>query len=93
VARENDGITVREIRTSLGRMLPAYMLPARWMSFAQLPRNANGKIDRRNIRDLFVSEVSDSSPIKEDAASASTSAGKSTEQPAHELKSSQPAIR
>lgn len=34
-------------------MLPAYMLPARWMGLATLPKNVNGKIDRKELRDRF----------------------------------------
>ena len=39
------------LRQRLGELLPSYMLPAHWKRYDQLPRNANGKIDRRRIRD------------------------------------------
>jgi amino acid adenylation domain-containing protein len=41
------------IRRELGAIVPAYMVPTRWMAFDQLPINANGKVDRRRIREAF----------------------------------------
>jgi non-ribosomal peptide synthetase component F len=41
------------IRQRLATQLPAYMLPSRWMIFSDLPKNANGKIDRPRLRDMF----------------------------------------
>jgi len=29
------------------------MLPSRWLRLENLPKNANGKIDRRRVRELF----------------------------------------
>ncbi|WP_144172979.1 non-ribosomal peptide synthetase [Pseudomonas sp. Kh13] len=36
----------------LGKQLAAYMVPARWLNLAQLPLNANGKVDRRALAAL-----------------------------------------
>ncbi|UVJ41737.1 amino acid adenylation domain-containing protein [Pseudomonas sp. LS1212] len=33
----------------LGNQLASYMVPARWLGLAQLPLNANGKVDRRAL--------------------------------------------
>jgi amino acid adenylation domain-containing protein len=41
------------LRLALSKALPSYMLPSRWMSFERLPQNANGKIDRRALRERF----------------------------------------
>jgi amino acid adenylation domain-containing protein len=41
------------LRRALSATLPAYMLPSRWMSMEALPKNVNGKIDRRRLRELF----------------------------------------
>ncbi len=49
-------LTPSDIRGKLNRLLPAYMLPARWISLDKLPKNANGKIDRRILRDLFTNQ-------------------------------------
>lgn len=40
-----------QLRAALARSLPAYMLPTRWQALEALPKNANGKIDRRALRE------------------------------------------
>jgi amino acid adenylation domain-containing protein len=54
--------THSSVRSKLSRLLPSYMLPARWMRLEELPKNANGKIDRRQIRELFASQLADELP-------------------------------
>jgi amino acid adenylation domain-containing protein len=51
-----EGVTVMppHLRKELSRTLPSYMLPARWMAYDKLPKNANGKIDRPKLREEFV---------------------------------------
>lgn len=51
-----EGVTVvpSHLRKELSRTLPSYMLPARWMAYDKLPKNANGKIDRPKLREEFV---------------------------------------
>ncbi len=51
------------VRKKLNRLLPSYMLPARWMRLDQLPKNTNGKIDRRQIRELFASQLANEFPL------------------------------
>lgn len=46
------------LRQALAQRLPSYMLPSRWLAFDDLPKNANGKIDRAKLRSLF-EEASD----------------------------------
>jgi amino acid adenylation domain-containing protein len=46
-------LTPAALRRELGRLIPAYMLPARWLVAGHLPVNANGKIDRRRVRETF----------------------------------------
>ncbi|PYO06468.1 MAG: D-alanine--poly(phosphoribitol) ligase [Candidatus Rokuibacteriota bacterium] len=43
------------VRQALSAALPTYMLPARWRVLDRLPRNANGKIDRRHVTEAFAS--------------------------------------
>jgi amino acid adenylation domain-containing protein len=42
-----------DLRERLAAVLPAYMLPSRWLRMDTLPKNVNGKIDRRQVRELF----------------------------------------
>jgi acyl-coenzyme A synthetase/AMP-(fatty) acid ligase len=46
-------ITPAELRNALAKLLPAPMLPTRWMAYQRLPRNANGKFDRRQLQEAF----------------------------------------
>ncbi len=46
-------VTPAQLRRELLRMIPAYMVPARWVQFERLPKNVNGKIDRRQISLYF----------------------------------------
>jgi acyl-coenzyme A synthetase/AMP-(fatty) acid ligase len=42
------------IRKELRYHIPAYMIPVRWMDCDTLPKNANGKIDRPKLKELFL---------------------------------------
>jgi amino acid adenylation domain-containing protein len=42
-----------QVRERLARVLPTYMLPTRWLVLDALPKNVNGKIDRRRLREHF----------------------------------------
>jgi amino acid adenylation domain-containing protein len=54
-----DDVTVERtgLRRELSKALPSYMLPSRWREYAELPKNINGKIDRRAIREQFQAEI------------------------------------
>ena len=39
--------------TELRKAVPAYMIPTRWMSLDQLPKNSSGKLDRRALKERF----------------------------------------
>lgn len=41
------------LRQALGKLVPPYMMPARWLAYDALPRNANGKVDRPLLREHF----------------------------------------
>jgi len=52
-ARRGADTSDTRLRKSLARLLPSYMLPARWLALEQLPKNANGKIDRPTLKEWF----------------------------------------
>jgi amino acid adenylation domain-containing protein len=51
---ESLGTTSAAVRTAMRKVLPPYMVPTRWLVLPALPTNANGKIDRRRLRELFL---------------------------------------
>jgi amino acid adenylation domain-containing protein len=51
--RQGNHLETAEIRRRLSELLPSYMLPSRWLELERLPKNVNGKIDRRQLRELF----------------------------------------
>jgi amino acid adenylation domain-containing protein len=53
----NGEVQAAQLRRQLKELLPDYMLPMRWKAFDALPKNANGKIDRRALRELFEQDM------------------------------------
>jgi amino acid adenylation domain-containing protein len=51
-------VSPASLREGLTKLIPGYMLPARWMRHDVLPRNANGKIDRPRLKNRFLSDES-----------------------------------
>jgi amino acid adenylation domain-containing protein len=49
-----NSVSPAQLRTHLAQVLPSYMLPARWLELDRLPKNANGKVDRPGIREMFL---------------------------------------
>ena len=56
VPRPALSVTPAGVRKELARVLPSPMLPSRWMAFDRLPRNANGKFDRRQLQEAFAND-------------------------------------
>ncbi len=56
VSQPDVEVTPTGLKQQVGRLLPPYMLPARWLTFSKLPRNANGKVDRPRLKELFSSQ-------------------------------------
>jgi amino acid adenylation domain-containing protein len=54
---QNSDASPVKLRTELSKVLPGYMLPGRWLQFERLPKNANGKIDRKALREQFQQEA------------------------------------
>jgi amino acid adenylation domain-containing protein len=55
VPAAGDGVSLEGLRNALADLLPAYMLPTRWMRYDDaLPKNESGKIDRPRLREGFL---------------------------------------
>jgi amino acid adenylation domain-containing protein len=52
-ASSGSEVTPAVLRERLGRLVPSYMLPARWLALDAMPKNQNGKIDRPALRERF----------------------------------------
>lgn len=50
-------VSPSQLRQGLTQIVPPYMLPSRWMDFAALPLNANGKTDRPLLREYFSAQL------------------------------------
>jgi len=50
VVAKGDGSAEDDLRTRLRRDLPNFMQPVRYVWLAELPRNANGKLDRAGLK-------------------------------------------
>ena len=70
VAARGDGSREDALRERLRRELPSFMQPARYVWLAELPRNANGKLDRAGLRSLIghPGESRDAEPLAESPA-------------------------
>jgi amino acid adenylation domain-containing protein len=53
VSAPGQPLSPAALRQELSRLLPAYMLPGRWSALEELPKNATGKIDRRQLQETF----------------------------------------
>lgn len=53
VPSEDRGVTPVMLRRELARRLPDYMVPSHWMAYRELPKNANGKVDRRQLKEAW----------------------------------------
>lgn len=49
-----SSVTPAALRKELGKALPSYMIPSSWMAMERLPKNGNGKIDRRKLKEAFL---------------------------------------
>lgn len=57
VPGDGADVTPTGLREALGRALPAYMLPSRWLVLPELPKTSNGKIDRRRLKETFAPDT------------------------------------
>jgi len=52
IASGEESVTEGRAREDLKSQLPAYMIPNRFIISSQLPKNANGKVDRAQLRTI-----------------------------------------
>ncbi len=52
-AVDSKDVEPKQVRKELQKNLPSYMIPTEWMVLDVLPKNVNGKIDRKNLRQQF----------------------------------------
>jgi amino acid adenylation domain-containing protein len=50
---EGTDLPAPQLRAALSVSLPHYMIPSRWLAMERLPKNVNGKVDRRLLREQF----------------------------------------
>ena len=62
-------VKTEQIRESVSSILPSYMLPSVWHTFAELPTNVNGKIDKIALQSLnATNSLSDIQPPQDEIA-------------------------
>jgi amino acid adenylation domain-containing protein len=62
VAAADTQVSPTMLRKKLSERLPPYMLPTRWQAYEALPKNVNGKIDRRRLQEEFETSVATQKP-------------------------------
>lgn len=68
VTKPDSEVDVRRIRAALATHVPKYMVPGEWLQLDRLPKNANGKIDRPELRRLFCEKQQTAAPSTEPIA-------------------------
>jgi acyl-coenzyme A synthetase/AMP-(fatty) acid ligase len=53
VPRSGADLPPIALKKRLSSSLPQYMIPRRWITLSDMPRNANGKIDRPLLKEQF----------------------------------------
>jgi amino acid adenylation domain-containing protein len=55
--KDNLPINERLMRESLGKKLPAYMIPSNFTKMLEIPKTLNGKIDKKSLPKILAEEV------------------------------------
>ncbi len=58
VPAQNHVATPQDLKQSLRRAVPPYMVPSRYLAFETLPKTGSGKIDRPTLREAFQQHLS-----------------------------------
>lgn len=54
IYESKDDLDIGYIRIEIAKFLPKYMWPTTFHHFSSLPRNPNGKIDRKKLAEEFL---------------------------------------
>lgn len=54
---KHDSLDSSGIRTALSKLIPQYMIPTRILICKQLPKNANGKLDRKKLKSDYMESL------------------------------------
>ena len=84
VVRAGEQATLADLREHLKKLVPSYMMPARWTAYEALPKNANGKIDRPRLKDAFARNETEAQPESSAGAKATNPTSPSTSTPSTE---------
>ncbi|XP_045540433.1 malonate--CoA ligase ACSF3, mitochondrial [Papilio machaon] len=57
VTKDNAKLTLKDIKDVAGKKLPPYSLPRKLLLVEQMPRNAMGKLDKKEIRKVFADKL------------------------------------
>ncbi len=57
VKGKDSSINEEELRDSLKEMIPHYMIPTRFQFLQHLPKNANGKLDRKQLKTDYLEQL------------------------------------
>lgn len=72
VAVSGQEVDIKRIRADLVTHVPKYMVPSEWVQLERLPKNANGKIDRPELRRQFEAQQAATAEVGSQSAVAST---------------------
>ncbi len=53
VPTDHNHLALPDVKQLLSEKIPSYMIPQHWCSYPLLPRNGNGKIDRKRLAENF----------------------------------------
>lgn len=57
VAADAEDVQITRLRADLTKALPSYMIPMKWQELSELPKNVNGKIDRKSLKQTFADKM------------------------------------
>ncbi|SLN71027.1 Dimodular nonribosomal peptide synthase [Roseovarius litorisediminis] len=71
-----QSLTFDEVQNCLRSKIPAAMVPSRFVALKNLPLTANGKVDRKSVRDASIANHRDEVPVINDALDVTDTEGR-----------------